>query len=208
MMPPRLPAPVSFAPPGRRAWAAGLALVALAGLTACSPAAETEPAAGEPTSASEFDEDVPDADGGDDGTGGAGAHTSDDVGTATVFVDGVEFPDFTGDCEISRQNGKEDVGDLNEGDIVLVVGIDNVAAHEDSAMNYIAINEESFTFRDHAGVTGVAGPSAKGTIETLTELGPRAADGSRDIVQVRLGGVLEDGTTLDADVVCELQNAF
>ena len=125
-----------------------------------------------------------------------------------MFVDGVEFPDFTGDCEISRQNGKEDVGDLNEGDIVLVVGIDNVAAHEDSAMNYIAINEESFTFRDHAGVTGVAGPSAKGTIETLTELGPRAADGSRDIVQVRLGGVLEDGTTLDADVVCELQNAF
>jgi hypothetical protein len=114
----------------------------------------------------------------------------------------VEFPDFTGNCEISGRNGKEDVGD-----IVAIIGIDNVKAHEDSAMNYVALNEESFTFRDPMGAVGVGGPSAKGKITSLTELGTRTADGSRDIVEVRFAGVLEDGTTIDADIVCELQNA-
>jgi hypothetical protein len=146
----------------------------------------------------ETTEDAPDA----------GSYTSDDVGSATLHVDGVEFPDFVGDCEISRQNGKEDVGDLNDGDIVTIIAIDNVAAHEESSMNYVALNEESFTFRDPLGAAGVGGPSAKGEITAITELGPRSADGSRDIVQVRFAGVLEDGTTVDADIVCELQNAF
>ncbi|WP_430869168.1 hypothetical protein [Demequina aurantiaca] len=138
----------------------------------------------------------------------AGAYTSDDVGNGTLHVDGVEFPDFTGDCEISRQNGKEDVGDLNEGDIVTIIAIDNVKAHEDSSMNYVALNEESFRFSDPMGAAGVGGPTARGEITSLTELGPRTADGSRDIVEVRFAGALEDGTTVDADVVCELQNAF
>ena len=75
-------------------------------------------------------------------------------------------------------------------------------------MNYVALNEESFTFRDLTGAAGVSGPSAKGVITSLTELGPRTPDGSRDIVEVRFAGMLDDGTTLDANVVCELQNAF
>jgi FKBP-type peptidyl-prolyl cis-trans isomerase len=58
------------------------------------------------------------------------------------------------------------------------------------------------------GAAGVGGSSARGEITSLTELGPRTADGSRDIVEVHFAGVLEDGTTIDADVVCELQNAF
>ncbi|GAA3622904.1 hypothetical protein GCM10022200_01360 [Microbacterium awajiense] len=208
MMPQRLPTTATVARRGRRAWGAGLALALVAGLAACSSSADTEPAGGEPTSVT--DAGTEGAEASDDGavTTGAGAYTSDDVGNATLFVDGVEFPDFTGDCEISRQNGKEDVGDLNEGDIVLVVGIDNIAAHEDSAMNYVALNEETFTFRDLAGAAGVGGSSADGIIDTLTELGPRSADGSRDIVLVRLAGFLDDGTAVDADVVCELQNAF
>lgn len=138
----------------------------------------------------------------------SGTYGPDDVGTATLYVNGVEFPDFEGDCEISRQNGKEDVGDLNDGDIVTIIGIDNVKAHEDSAINYVALNEERFTLRDPLGAAGVGGPSAKGEITTLTELGPRTAEGSRDIVEVRFAGLLDDGTTVDADVVCELQNAF
>lgn len=136
-----------------------------------------------------------------------GGYTSEDVGNATLRVNGVEFPDFTGDCEISRGYVKEDVGDLNTGDIESIIGIDNVKAHADNAMNYVALNEESFRFRDQVGAAGV-GTSAQGAITSLTELGPRTADGSRDIVEVRFAGAFEDGTAIDADVVCELQNAF
>lgn len=209
MMPQRLRTTATVDPRGRRAWGVGLALALVAGLAACAPSADTERAADEPTSVTEDAAESSEAADNDAGaTDDSGSYTSDDVGNATLFVDGVEYPDFTGDCEISRQNGKEDVGDLNEGDIVLIIGIDNVAAHEDSAMNYVALDEDGFTFRDLAGAAGVAEASADGTIDTLTELGPRSADGSRDIVLVRLAGVLDDGTALDADVVCELQNAF
>lgn len=38
--------------------------------------------------------------------------------------------------------------------------------------------------------------------------GPRTAECSRDILEVRFAGLLDDGTTADADVVCELQNSF
>ncbi len=146
----------------------------------------------------------------DDGTDeapDAGGPSPDDVGNATLYVNGAEFTDFTGDCEISREHGKKDVGNLNEGDISAIIAIDNVKAHEDIAMNYVAINEESFRFRDLVGAAGVDTP-AKGEIVTMTEQGPRGTDGSRDIVEVRFAGVLEDGSEVNADVICELQNAF
>ncbi|WP_152650270.1 hypothetical protein [Demequina aestuarii] len=196
-----------------------VALVVLsmgATLAACSAAADVEPTHADAlpvdstgdspdpqpveSAGVEATDEVPDA----------GGYTSDDVGDATLRVNGVEFPDFTGDCEISREAGSKDVGDLTEGDIQVIVGIDNVVAQEgqdEAFMNYTAINEESFRFGDLAGVSGVDTP-ARGEITTIKELGPRTAEGSRDIVEVRFSGVVEDGTTLEADVVCELQNAF
>ncbi|WP_152649872.1 hypothetical protein [Demequina oxidasica] len=211
-----------------RAAAVGLALVvALAG---CSPSSENEPATSNAQPSATAGSDLTDAiaedsntldagpvdesseaDGADEATEeapGAGGPIPDDVGNATLYVDGVEFNDFTGDCEISREHGKKDVGDLNEGDISAIIAIDNVKAHEDMAMNYVAINEERFRFGDPLEAAGVGGPRNKGEILTMTEKGPRGADGSRDIVEVRFAGVLEDGTEINADVICELQNAF
>ncbi|WP_152649261.1 hypothetical protein [Demequina flava] len=194
-----------------------IAAVAVALVAACSTSEGTDPtsAEAEPSGASgsatvaESPSPVQDLDDADnEDTAESVSYVSEDVGTASLHVDGVEFSDFLGDCEISRNNGAEDVGDLNEGDIVTVIAIDNVAAHEDIAMNYVAINKEEFTFRDLMGAAGVDDPTADGVITTLTELGPRTADGSRDIVEVRFAGILEDGTTVDADIVCELQNAF
>ncbi|MEL0627096.1 hypothetical protein V6245_09080 [Salinibacterium amurskyense] len=187
----------------RTARLAAIVLAVSATLAACSPAAE--PADSATTEESTTDETTDDE--GTPDEPAAGGLSTDDVGNATLRINGVEFPDFTGDCEISRGFGSEDVGDLNEGDIVTIIGIDNVDAHEDMLMNYIALNEESFRFRDQEAAAGV-GNNANGTISTLTELSPRTADGSRDIVEVRFAGAFEDGTPIEADVVCELQNAF
>ena len=137
----------------------------------------------------------------------AGDYTSDDVGNGSITVNGVEFPDFTGDCGISRNHGREDIGDLNEGTLNGTVAVDNVAAHEDMSMNFVSTGMDDFKFRDFLGITGVDSP-ADGEITSMTELGARTADGSRDIAEVRFAGVLDDGTTLEADIVCELQNAF
>ncbi|MEJ1155239.1 hypothetical protein [Microbacterium marmarense] len=202
------------------AWArtAGVAVVALAlsaTLAACSTTADDD-TVGSDTATSVADDTTTDdstsseesaADEDEEAAAAAGSYTSDDVGNATLYIGGVEFPDFTGDCEISRGHGTEDVGDLNDGDIVAIIAVDNTAAHEDTSMNYIALNEESFRFRDLVGAAGV-GNTAEGEITTMTEQGPRSADGSRDIVEVRFAGTFEDGTAIDADIVCELQNTF
>ena len=204
------PSPSSLArhPRGRTARAAALALAVAATLAACSPAAEDEPA-NHDTEPAEIAEDTTD-DGAEEAPD-AGGYTSDDLGNATIRVNGTEFPDFTGDCEITRNSGAEDVGDLNEGDITMIIGIDNVVAQEEQGtedfMNYRAISEESFRFADLAGASGVDTP-ATGEITTLTELSPRSADGSRDIVQIRVAGVVEDSSPLEVDIVCELQNQF
>lgn len=193
---------------GRTALAAALALALAATLAACALAAEDEPTNPDAEPA-EIAEDTTD-DGAEEAPD-AGGYTSDDLGNATIRVNGTEFPGFTGDCEITRNFGTEDVGDLNEGDITMIIGIDNVEAQEEQGtedfMNYRAISEESFRFSDLAGTSGVDTP-ATGEITSLTELSPRSADGSRDIVQIRVAGVVEDGTPLEVDIVCELQNQF
>ena len=199
----------SLAAPTSRSWArtmsvAVLALACAAKLAACSPGAgpgDPGSAPSAPVDGSSGDEQTTDE---PDGVG----YTPEDVGNGTLTVNGVTFPDFVGDCEINRNNGREDVGDLNEGDINTIIGIDNVEAHLESSMSYVAISEESFTFRDPQSAAGVGLGRHKGVINTMTELSPRTASGSRDIVEVRFAGVLEDGTTVDADVVCELQNTF
>ncbi|MBH0115251.1 hypothetical protein I6E52_00140 [Salinibacterium sp. NG253] len=189
----------------RTARVAAIVLAVSATLAACSPAADELADSATTEEATTTDETT-----GDEGTTDEPAtagFSTDDVGNATLRINGVEFPDFTGDCEISRGFGTEDVGDLNDGDIVTIIGIDNVDAHEDMLMNYIALNEESFRFRDQEAAAGV-GNNANGTISTLTEISERTPDGSRDIVEVRFAGAFEDGTPIEADVVCELQNKF
>ncbi|MBH0024404.1 hypothetical protein [Salinibacterium sp. SWN248] len=188
----------------RKARLAAIVLAISATLAACSPAADPADSTTteETTTADETTGDEETTE--EPATGGL---STDDVGNATLRINGVEFPDFTGDCEISRGFGAEDVGDLNDGDIVTIIGIDNVDAHEDMLMNYIALNEESFRFRDQEAAAGV-GNNANGTISTLTEISERTPDGSRDIVEVRFAGAFEDGTPIEADVVCELQNKF
>lgn len=189
----------------RKARIAALVLAVSATLAACSPAADAPADSSTTEESTTTDETTGDEETSEEPA--AGGLSSDDVGNVTLRINGVEFADFTGNCEISRLAGKEDVGDLNEGDISAIIAVDNVKAHEDMLMNYIATSEERFRFRDQEAAAGV-GSSAKGTISTLTELGPRTADGSRDIVEVRFAGAFEDGTAIEADVVCELQNAF
>ncbi|MBH0108584.1 hypothetical protein I6E81_00200 [Salinibacterium sp. NG22] len=196
-----MPSPLSWV---RTARVAAIVVAVTATLAACSPAAEpADSATSEETTTT--DETVGDEETTEEpATGGL---STDDVGNATLRINGIEFPDFTGDCEITRGFGTEDVGDLNDGDIVTIIGIDNVDTHEDMLMNYIALDEESFRFRDQEAAAGV-GNNTNGTISTLTEISARTADGSRDIVEVRFAGAFEDGTPIEADIVCELQNAF
>ena len=185
----------------RKAGVAAVILAVTTTLAACAtPTDDVSPGAPVTEESGTTEEETPEAP-------EAGAYTSDDVGNGSITVNGVEFPDFTGDCGITRNHGREDIGDLNEGTLNGTVAVDNVAAHEDMSMNFVSTGMDDFKFRDFLGITGVDSP-ADGEITSMTELGPRTAEGSRDIVEVRFAGVLEDGTTLDADIVCELQNAF
>ncbi|MEV8254248.1 hypothetical protein AB0O95_09815 [Rhodoglobus sp. NPDC076762] len=186
----------------RTARLAAIVLAVSATLAACSPAAD-EPADSATTEESTTDETT-----GDEETPAepaAGGLSSDDVGNATLRINGVEFPDFTGDCDISRQAGSEDVGDLTMPGLFMILALDNVKAHEEMSMNLVSVADGGFRFGDLTGAAGVGSP-AKGQLTPQSELGARTVDGSRDIVEVRWAGEFEDGTPIEADVVCELQN--
>lgn len=188
----------------RKARLAAIVLTVSATLAACSPAAD--PADSTTTEETTTADETT----GDEGTpeeSAAGDLSTDDVGNATLRIDGVEFPDFTGDCDISRQSGKEDVGDLTMPGLFMIIALDNVKAHEEMSMNLISVADTGFRFGDLVEAAGVGSP-AKGELAPQSELGPRTADGSRDIVEVRFAGAFEDGTPIEADIVCELQNAF
>lgn len=192
--------------PARRMLVPAVVLAVMASLGACSSSADDEPAGdavAEPTTDEETLSDDPDG-----ATDDRGA-SAGDVGNATLRIGGVEFPDFVGSCDLGLRS-QEDVGDLSTlalSDLTTVIGIDNVEAHPETMMNFTAVGAARFRFRDQADAAG-AGTTAKGEITALTELGPRTASGSRDIVEVRFAGALEDGTSFEADVVCEIQNAF
>ncbi|MBH0099346.1 hypothetical protein I6E68_09360 [Salinibacterium sp. NSLL150] len=196
------PSPLSWV---RTARVAAFVVAVTATLAACSPAAD-EPA----DSATTEETTTADETTGDEGTPdepAADGYTSDDVGNATLRIDGVEFPDFTGECDISRQAGKEVVGDLSEPGLFMIIALDNVKAHEEMSMNLVSIADGGFRFGDLVEAAGVGSP-AKGELTPQSELGPRTADGSRDIVELRFAGAFEDSTPIEADIVCELQNAF
>ncbi len=121
------------------------------------------------------------------------------VGNGLMRIDGVEYTGFSGNCEIG--SGSEDVGDLSTETKPIIVAIDNVDdAAPDNAndLNFIMTNASSFRVRT----------TENGTIESITEIGSRTSEGSRDYVTVLFAGSLEDGRSVEAEVFCELQNKF
>ncbi|GIG55017.1 hypothetical protein [Demequina activiva] len=123
-------------------------------------------------------------------------------------VDGVESPDFEGECDINRNNGREDVGSLEEPGLKVLVALSNSEANPEGPMIYTALAEDTFTLRDAVNRPGASSADNRGTLESITELGERSPDGSRELVLVRFAGTLSGGSAVEADVVCELQNAF
>ncbi len=131
-----------------------------------------------------------------------------EVGSAVVRVDGVEYSDFEGECDISRGYGAEDVGQLSTPGFEVLVGIDNVEAHPDAQMSLTVFGEESFDLRDLVNRPDTTGLADSGTLDSISEIGDRVSEGTRDHVMVRFAGTLDDGTYVEADVHCELQNAY
>ncbi len=123
------------------------------------------------------------------------------VGNGLLRIDGVEYPGFSGECEILRGSGSEDVGDLSVEGKQVIVAIDNVdpdAVDNANDLNFIMTNETSFRVRN----------TDRGTIESISEIGSRTSDGSRDYVTVLFAGALEDGSSVEAEVFCVIQNKF
>ncbi len=117
-------------------------LLAATSLVAACSSSDDEP---DDTTANESNGDVEvDGDGGsdvDDGPTDAGGPTSDDVGSGSVRIDGVEFGGFEGDCQINRNSGREVVGDLSTSGLTVVVGVDNIDSQPAEELNFVMINE-------------------------------------------------------------------
>lgn len=140
---------------------------------------------------------------GDDGGSGGGGPSEDEVGNGVVEVDGEVFEGFVGDCEISRGFGTEDVGDLSDPGLSVIIGIDNVDSEPEQLINFVVLNEDAFRMS-----TQGSGSNVPGVLESVNEVGPRTASGSRDIVTVEFSGPRDDGAAVTAQIVCELQNEF
>ncbi len=187
-----------FATTLHRSAAALLAAGAL--IAACGGSDDdAEPAADEPAEAPADDGSSDNAsDDSDSGGGDAGA--TDTIGNGVLRIDGVESTGFSGDCEISRGFGGEDVGDVSVEGLSVIVAIDNVDESNpdiENDLNFVMINERQFRVINEGG-----------DIESITEIGSRSSDGSRDYVTIRFAGTLNDGRAVEADVYCELQNQF
>ncbi len=122
-------------------------------------------------------------------------------GTGVVRVDGVEYPDFVGDCSISRGLDPETyepvpVGDLSEPGLIVVVGIDNVASAPAVEANFIMTSGQG-AFR----MSGIGGP---GEIDTIAYIDPPATVGSYELARVAFSGTTDDGVPVVAEVICEI----
>ena len=111
---------------------------------------------------------------------------------------GVENGGFVGDCEIARNSGGDDVGDLSSSDgLSVIVAVDNVESQPTEELNFVMLNDENFRV-----------VNVPGTVESITESGSRTSSGSRDYVTIVFAGTLEDGRAVEAELLCELQNKF
>jgi len=181
--------------------AALLALAFCLAIAACgssddseaSDQAETSDDAGETTSgdAGEATTEEPESeDAGDDGDAGAAI----EVGFGTLTIDGVEHPGFEGQCEVSRANGAEPVGDVSTGELDTLVGMDNVASSPAQEMNF------SVTFGTIFSIRETDAAPTKGTVDSIAYVGEPS--GNAAVILFR--GTTEDGRPIAAEVGCTL----
>lgn len=134
----------------------------------------------------------------------AAAYTATDEGTGTLWVDGVQFDGFRGQCMISRRNGAEELGELsNREGLSMIMGIDNVAANTGSEMNFKVYSDSVFT---------ISRPPAREQPGTLTRVAregqPSPKGKSTMLGLVSFTGTTATGEAIIAHVVCELQNKY
>ncbi len=186
-----------------RTWA--IASVVALSLTACASGTDSEPTstavAGEPTSAPV--EEAPE-------TSDEAPETSTDVvGAAVLRVDGEEFPDFAGECDISNGYGTDDVQSVDDPELKVQVAIDNTAAHPERQMNFIVYSREAASFRALDAVGEVPAGEYQGAVDSIAELSDRTPyQNTSETALLRFSGALDNGTPFELDVVCVIQNAY
>jgi hypothetical protein len=129
-------------------------------------------------------------DAGDEGEAGAAVA----VGSGTLTIDGVENPGFEGECEISRANGAEPVGDVSTGELDTNVGMDNVASNPAQEMNF------SITFGTLFSIRETDAAPTNGTVDSIAYVG----EPSGDAAVIAFTGTTEDGRAIVAEVGCSL----
>lgn len=160
-------------------------------ITACGSSDDSEAGDGAETStdASEAAAGEPE-DAGDDGDGGAAIA----VGTGTLTIDGVENPGFEGECEVSRANGAEPVGDVSTGELDTVVVLDNVASNPAQEMNF------SIFFGTTFSILETDPPPTNATLDSVAYVG----ESSGDTAVIKFSGTTDDGRPVVAEVGCSL----
>lgn len=130
--------------------------------------------------------------------------SASDQGSGTLWVDGVQFDNFRGSCDISRRNGAEDLGELsNPEGLKMLVGIDNVDARSGDDMSFKVTSDSIMKFR--SGLT----PEQRGTITSVAfESQPTPKGKSTMLALVSFTGSTPSGTSVKAHIVCELQNKY
>jgi hypothetical protein len=169
-------------------------------LSACGSSDSAEAQASAPGEASAASEPAPPSPDAQAPAGDDGGLSDSDNGTGTVTLDGVVYPDFVGECLISRGLDPETyepvpVGDLSDPGLILVVAVDNVASNPEVEANFVTTTEKTFR------MTGIGGP---GEMDSIAYVGPRTTVGSLDLAQVAFSGTTEDGVPVVAEVVCEI----
>ena len=165
-------------------------------LAACSSGDDDSSSTDDP-STTEVSSDDPAPDSNESAAGG---YSAEEAGTGTLTVDGTRIDGFTGECEISRDNGREDVGELSLDGIEIVLAIDNVDSSPAEEMNYIVVGS-TYTFRSAGNGDGnLSGIGYAGVRNSLSE--------TRDIGLVNFTGTTAEGLEVSAEVVCITQNMF
>ncbi len=163
-------------------------------LAACSSSDDDSSSSDDPTTTEASSSDpAPDS---NDSNG----YSAEDSGSGTLTVDGTPIEGFEGECEISRDNGKEDVGDLSLEGIEIILAIDNVESSPAEEMNYIVVGS-TYTFR--------SGGNGDGELSSIGYVGGRnSLSDTRDIGLVNFTGTTAEGVEVSAEVVCITQNMF
>ena len=126
--------------------------------------------------------------------------TAEDNGSGLVWVDGVEYPDFVGECAVHRGLDPETyeavpVGDLSEPDLSVLVAIDNVASNPAVEANFVITVEPNFR---------MAGLDVAGIIDSIAYVDPPTPFGSIELARVAFTGTTDTGIPVVAEVVCEI----